>query len=339
MKFIDEAIIQVKAGHGGKGSVSFRREKFIPRGGPDGGNGGRGGDVIFKATHDMTTLMDFHYNKSFAAESGQNGMGKGMDGKAGVDLIVPVPVGTVLSDSDTHEILADFTFDGQTEIIAKAGRGGRGNAFFVSSTHQAPQYAQEGEPGEAHNVYLELKLLADVGLVGLPNAGKSTFLSVISRAKPKIANYPFTTLSPVLGVVTYKDVSPFVVADLPGLIEGAHKGKGMGDRFLKHTERTQLVLHLVSLSPDETVTPLKRYDLIEKELIAYNPAFKKRPRLVLLTKAELVDKKTIATALSRFKARKVPAFPISSVTRLNLDTVLAEVVKILKRRKVKPERS
>jgi len=269
MKFIDEAILKIHAGHGGKGCVSFRREKYIPRGGPDGGNGGRGADVIFEATTNMSTLMDFRYKKILKAAAGQSGMGSGCDGKAGDDLVVPVPVGTVIYNQEQNSIVADFVKDGQREIIAKGGRGGRGNAFFVTATQQAPKFAQEGEEGGEINIRLELKLLADVGLIGLPNAGKSTFISAVSSARPKIADYPFTTLEPCLGVVKYKDAIPFVIADLPGLIEGAHAGKGMGDRFLKHAERTRVILHLVSLSPEELEEPLQRFEVIEKEVAAY----------------------------------------------------------------------
>lgn len=335
MKFIDEVIIDIAAGDGGKGCVSFRREKYIPRGGPDGGNGGKGGDVYLIASTDLTTLFDFQYNRHFKAERGEHGMGKGMDGRGGKDIIIPVPLGTLVTDSESGDVLADFTADGQSLVIAKGGRGGRGNTFFVSSTRQAPMHAQEGETGEIKTLHLELKLLADVGLVGLPNAGKSTFLSVISKARPKIADYPFTTLSPVLGVARYKDAPPFVVADLPGLIEGAHKGKGMGDRFLKHTQRTKAILHLISLSPEETTTPLKRFALITRELKSFDPNLAKRKRLVLLTKMELAEPKLLATTLARFKKDKIKVFPISSVTNRGLDEVLAEVVKILKTEKTK----
>lgn len=330
MKFIDEAVITLKAGDGGRGCVSFRREKFVPRGGPDGGNGGHGGEVEFVAKPGLSTLMDFHYNRRFEAGRGEHGMGSGMDGRGGGNVEIPVPCGTSVYDAASGELLADLVADGQRYVAVRGGRGGRGNAFFTSSTNQAPKYAQPGEPGEEREVRLELKLLADVGLIGLPNAGKSTFLSVVSNAHPKIAGYPFTTLSPVLGVVKYKDANPFVIADLPGLIEGAHDGRGMGDKFLKHCERTRAYLHLVSLSPDETEDPLARFDLIEKELASYDPGFKKKKKLVLLTKCELVEAAEAEKVTKAFKKRKVQPLAISSVTGQNVQEVLAAVLELLK---------
>lgn len=325
MRFIDEAIIEVTAGHGGAGAISFRREIFIPRGGPDGGPGGRGGSVIFQATHNMSTLLDFRYRTHIKAEEGQNGMPAQCDGKAGEDLIVPVPVGTVVYDVETGEVIVDFVSDGQTHVVAKGGRGGKGNMFFVTSTRQAPKFAQPGEEGEHRTVRLELKLLADVGLIGLPNAGKSTFLSVVSDARPKIADYPFTTLTPGLGVVKHKNAQPFVVADLPGLIEGAHEGKGMGDKFLKHAERTRLILHLVSLSPDEVEEPWQRYEVIENEMKKYFSA--EKPRLILLTKTDLVDGGFVKVVQQEFIERtKVPVLPISSVAHQGIDQVLEAVI-------------
>jgi GTP-binding protein len=330
MKFIDEAVITLKAGDGGRGCVSFRREKFVPRGGPDGGNGGHGGEVAFVARPGLSTLMDFHYNRRFEAGRGEHGMGSGMDGRGGGNVEIPLPCGTVVYDAASGELLADLVTDGERYVVARGGRGGRGNAFFTSSTNQAPKYAQPGEPGEVREVRLELKLLADVGLIGLPNAGKSTFLSVVSNAHPKIAGYPFTTLSPVLGVVKYKDANPFVIADLPGLIEGAHDGRGMGDKFLKHCERTRAYLHLVSLSPDETEEPLARFDMIEKELASYDPGFKKKKKLILLTKRELVDEKDAARVEKAFKARKLRVLAISSVTGKHIPETLTAVLELLK---------
>lgn len=333
MKFIDTASITVRSGNGGKGCVSFRREKFVPRGGPNGGNGGKGADVYFEATHDMTTLLDFQYKKNFEAENGLHGQGSDKDGRAGVDLVIPVPMGTVIYDEENNSILADLTQHGERTLLAKGGRGGRGNTFFKTSTNQTPDKAQPGEEGELKKIRLELKLLADVGLVGLPNAGKSTFLSVISQARPKIANYPFTTLSPCLGVVQYKDVQPFVVADLPGLIEGAHEGKGMGDRFLKHCERTKVYLHLVSVSPEEMDAPLDRYKLIEKELLSYDPKFKKRKKMILLTKCELIQKDELEKIKKEFaRARQKNLFVISSVTGLGVQDVLKEITATLKKK-------
>lgn len=330
MKFIDVAEIDLQAGDGGKGCVSFRREKYVPRGGPNGGNGGKGGDVIFEAQENLSTLLDFRYKKVIKAPSGQHGMGSDCDGKAGDDMIVPVPVGTVVYDED-QEVIADFVNPGQRQVMAKAGRGGKGNAFFVTSTRQAPLFAQEGEKGELKTVRLELKLLADVGLIGFPNAGKSTFLSVVSNARPKVADYPFTTLSPCLGVVKYKDANPFVIADLPGLIQGAHDGKGMGDKFLKHSERTRIFLHLVSLSPVEETTPLDRFKMIEEELDLYYRNIERRQKsFVLLTQADLVQEDEVNETVRDFqKKTDLPIFVISSATRMNLDTVLAEVIKVL----------
>lgn len=329
MKFIDEAIVDVKAGHGGKGCVSFRREKFVPRGGPDGGNGGDGGSVIFFATNRMSTLMDFYYKKKIQAKDGVKGMGARKDGKSAPDEIIPVPIGTVVIDLQTKTILADFTKEGQQEVIVKGGRGGKGNAFFVNSVRQAPQFAQDGEEGEHKTIKLELKLIADVALIGLPNAGKSTLISTISNAHPKIADYPFTTLSPVLGVVAYKDFDPFVVADLPGLIEGAHDGKGLGHKFLKHSERTRIFIHLVSVSPDEMVSPLDRYHLIQNELISYDKKFKKKKHLVLLSKSELVSLAEQKEIINSFREQGIDPLPFSSVTGMNKDRFLNQVIKML----------
>lgn len=329
MKFIDEAKIEIRAGHGGRGCVSFRREKFIPRGGPDGGPGGKGGDVVFVADSSFSTLLDFRYKKIIEAQAGQNGMGSQCDGRASDDVVVPVPIGTVVFDEDGN-VICDFTKEGQREILAKGGRGGRGNMFFVTSTRQAPQFAQDGEEGEIKTIRLELKLLADVGLIGLPNAGKSTFISSVTEARPKIADYPFTTLSPCLGVAVYKDAKPFVIADLPGLIEGAHEGKGMGDKFLKHSERTRVILHLVSLSPDEQTPPLDRYRLIEKEIKSYYKGKKpKQETIVLLTKTDLVSEEEIGAAVQAFSKENILVIPISCVAHSNIDKVLIEVGKRL----------
>ena len=248
MKFIDEVTITVLAGKGGSGCVSFRREKYVPRGGPDGGDGGEGGSVIFEASERKHSLLDFRYRNLFRAETGRNGSGQNKHGRGGEDLVVETPVGTALKDPATGEIFADLTEAGTKKVAAKGGRGGKGNAHFVSSTHRTPRFAQEGQPGEERELRLELKLIADVGLVGLPNAGKSTLISVISAARPKIADYPFTTLTPNLGVVQYDDAPPFVIADVPGLIEGAHHGAGLGVRFLKHIERTRVLVHVIDVS-------------------------------------------------------------------------------------------
>lgn len=331
MKFIDEAVIHVAAGHGGAGAVSFRREKYVPRGGPDGGNGGKGGDVVLQVEKGMSTLMDLRAQKHVRAKDGGSGGGAMRDGAAGPDVILRVPIGTMAFDDDSGELLADLTEDGQVFCVAQGGRGGKGNTHFKSSRHQAPQHAQPGEDGTHLTLRLELKLLADVGLVGEPNAGKSTLLSVISKAHPKIADYPFTTLTPVLGVVSHKNFSPFTVADIPGLIEGAHEGHGLGLQFLKHIERTRLFLHLVSISPDETCTPLKRFQTIQKELIKYDPEFSKRPVAVVLTKIDLASSaKELKKVEAQFERKKLKVFPISSATGAGLVKLLDYMARAVK---------
>ncbi len=248
MKFIDYAKIYVKAGDGGRGCISFRREKHVPRGGPNGGDGGRGGNIIFRAAKELNTLLDLRYQREYRAERGEHGKGSNRHGRDGIDMVIPVPVGTLIKDAESGEIIADLDHDGAEVVAAHSGRGGLGNSNFATPTRQAPRYAQPGEPGEEKWLVLELKLLADVGLVGLPNAGKSTLISVISAARPKIADYPFTTLVPNLGVVKMEDLGSFVVADIPGIIEGAHTGTGLGFQFLRHIERTAILLHLVDIS-------------------------------------------------------------------------------------------
>ena len=281
MRFIDEAKIKVSAGHGGPGCVSFRRETFAPRGGPDGGDGGEGGSISFQATRNLGTLQDFRFKRSYEAPNGQPGKGANKAGRDGESIVILVPVGTVLKDLATGGALVDLTEDGQTWIARKGGRGGKGNAHFVSSTFQAPKFAQPGEEGGERELQLELKLIADVAIVGFPNAGKSTLISRISAAKPKIADYPFTTLTPNLGVVTLPSLQSFVVADIPGLIEGAHAGEGLGIKFLKHIERTRVFLHLVDSTPllegydeagEEEV--IRRYHAIRNEMKLFNPASK-----------------------------------------------------------------
>lgn len=322
MHFIDEAKIKVKAGDGGRGCVSFRREKYIPRGGPDGGNGGKGGDVIFQVDSGLSTLMDLHYQKHFRAKRGENGRGSDQHGKKAEDIIVKVPPGTLVYDDETNDLLFDLVDKNQSVVVAEGGIGGRGNAMFATSTNQAPKFAQPGRPGDEKTLRLELKLLADIGLVGLPNAGKSTFLRSVSRATPKVADYPFTTLVPTLGVVTHHDTI-FTIADLPGLIEGAHSGHGLGLQFLKHIERTRIFLHLVSLSPDEE-DPVKRFTLIQKELIAFDKTFSKRPIVVVLTKSDLVhDKKEIEKIKKKFEKKKLKVFSISALTKVGIEELLS----------------
>ena len=332
MKFIDEAIIEVQGGNGGKGCISFRREKWIPRGGPDGGNGGKGGDVIFKADEGLTTLMDFRYKKHYEAQRGVHGKGSQQDGHAGSDIVLTVPVGTLIYNDETNEVLADLEKQDEKILAARGGRGGKGNAFFKSATHQAPRFAQPGEEGEKRTLRLELKLLADVGLVGFPNAGKSTLLSVISKARPKIADYPFTTLVPNLGMVIHRSYPPYTVADIPGLIEGAHEGSGLGDQFLRHIERTKVICHLVSLGPDEQQTPWERFRTIRQELKSYDASFAKRKTVVVLTKSDLLkSKKDSYDVPAFFRKKKLPVFVISAVTREGLDDLLEYLAKQVKK--------
>ncbi len=329
MKFIDEAKIFVKAGDGGNGCVSCRREKYIPRGGPNGGDGGRGGHVIFQADASLTTLYDFKFKKHLTAKRGEHGMGKDCYGQAGADLIIRVPIGTVVQEEETDRLLADLTTAGQSAIIAQGGRGGRGNIHFATSTHQAPRKAEKGLPGEERWVLLELKLLADVGLIGLPNAGKSTLLSVISKARPKIADYPFTTKTPVLGVVTHKGKN-FTVADLPGLIEGASHGTGLGFRFLKHIEKTRVFLHLIDTTDPLRPDPVLSYQTIRRELEAYNPEFADRPELVVLTKGDLPEARAKRkTLLLYFQKKRTPIVTLSAATGEGIDLLLRKTLSLL----------
>lgn len=308
MRFIDEAKIRIAGGHGGPGCVSFRRETFAPRGGPDGGDGGAGGSVIFIANSQLGTLQDFRFKRIYAAPAGMHGSGANKAGRDGEDIEIRIPVGTVIRDAETQELLADMTEDGQIWVACKGGRGGKGNAHFVSSTHQAPKFAQPGEDGTHLEIQLELKLLADVGIIGFPNAGKSTFISRVSAARPKIADYPFTTLTPNLGVVSLPDHRSFVIADIPGLIEGAHRGIGLGHKFLKHLERTQIFVHLLdgtqlledATRADNSETSqtsaemavenlVKRYLTVRNELALFNESLLKRPEIVVINKVDLIE--------------------------------------------------
>src|SRR5438067_3782375 len=282
--FIDQATIRVKAGDGGDGCIAFRREKFVPRGGPSGGDGGAGGSISIVATRRFNTLYPLPSRREFKAGRGQNGMGSNCSGNDGADVTIGLPVGSVVRDKATGEIVADLTEEGQRVVVARGGRGGWGNQHFATATRQAPRFAQDGNAGEEHELFIELKLIADVGLVGLPNAGKSTLISVISAAKPKIADYPFTTLAPNLGVVRADDNETFVVADIPGLIEGAHEGHGLGDQFLRHVERCAVLVHLVDLSANET--PERDAAVIAKELEAYSATLAKKPRIVCGSKLD-----------------------------------------------------
>ncbi len=284
--FIDTANIHIQAGHGGAGCISFHREKFVPKGGPDGGDGGRGGSVILEVDSNIHTLLDFKYRREYKAKSGRRGKGSNKSGKSGKDVVIRVPPGTVAINDDTNLVLVDLTESGRKFAAAKGGDGGRGNARFATATDRAPRKAEPGWPGQEINLRLELKLIADVGLIGLPNAGKSTLLSRMSAARPKIADYPFTTLEPMLGVVNVGEYKHFVVADIPGLIEGASQGKGLGHEFLRHVERTKILLHLVDLSSED---PAADYRAIRHELKAYNPELAKRPAYLLWTKKDLLS--------------------------------------------------
>ena len=318
--FVDEADIHVAAGHGGAGALSFRREKFVPRGGPDGGNGGKGGSVYLVADPHRNTLVHFRFTSEFEARRGGHGEGALRTGRDGADLEIPVPIGTTAYRHDplvpeSEEIVADLTAAGQRELVARGGRGGLGNAHFATSTNRAPRKHQPGEPGEEFHLRLRLKLLADVGLVGFPNAGKSTFIARVSAAKPKIADYPFTTLTPNLGVVTLSGDRSFVVADVPGLIEGAHSGHGLGHQFLRHIERTKVLIHLVDVSGASGRDPVEDFEIIRRELSLYNPELLTKPELVVANKMDAVDDPDRVVRLgARASELQLPFFRISAVT-------------------------
>ena len=328
MRFVDEVEVLARAGRGGDGCVSFRREKFIPKGGPDGGDGGRGGDVVLVATTRRHTLYELHLRKLLRAGSGRHGMGANRHGKSGEDLVVEVPVGTLVYDAESGALLADLDRPGKHVVIARGGRGGRGNARFATSTNRAPRHAEKGEPGEERRVRLELKLMADVGLVGLPNAGKSTLLARISRARPKIADYPFTTLVPELGVVAVSPAESFVVADIPGLIAGAHEGKGLGDRFLRHIERTRLLVHLVDAA-DPAREVREQLREVEAELAAHPANLLAKPRVLALNKWDAADAARRRRALAEAEATGLAAFPISAVTGEGVDALIKAVWRML----------
>ena len=316
MRFVDEAIITLEGGHGGRGCISFRREKFVPRGGPDGGDGGKGGDITFVATTRMRTLQDFRYRKVIRSTNGSPGSGANKAGRDGKSIEIPVPIGTLIKNAETKDLLADLDREGATYIACKGGRGGKGNAHFATSRFQTPKFSQPGEEGEKKIVLLELKLLADVGIIGFPNAGKSTLISKISAARPKVADYPFTTLVPNLGVVQLNDDRSIVVADIPGLIEGAHKGTGLGHKFLKHIERTQVLVHLLNgedllTHPDPVSELVRQYGVIRKELQFFNRDLLKKREIIVVNKLDLFDdgvKKTlkgIKKKLSEEKGAKI----------------------------------
>ncbi|HEU4684441.1 MAG TPA: GTPase ObgE, partial [Nitrospira sp.] len=318
--------IEIKAGRGGDGICSFRREMFVPRGGPDGGDGGRGGNVVFKASHRLTTLLDLRYQKHYEAEDGRPGGGSNCTGRTGEDVLVTVPVGTVVYDEDSGEVLADFVTDGQEATIAKGGRGGRGNTHFATSTNRVPTHCEKGTQGEERRLRLELKLLADVGLVGYPNAGKSMLIAAISAARPKIADYPFTTLVPNLGVVQWGSDRSFVIADIPGLIEGAHEGKGLGFQFLRHIERTSFLLHLVDVSEWAAESPSSSLEVMRRELASYDVTLADRPFAVVATKIDIAGDRTRLHTLQRYcKSRHYPCFAVSAVTREGLSDLVSFV--------------
>lgn len=332
--FFDEAKIIVQAGNGGNGSMSFRREKFVPHGGPDGGHGGDGGDVVLQVSRHLNTLMNLRKHPHWKAIRGAHGEGSDKHGKNGADVVIPVPRGTVVRDAATGQMIADLVNTDDQVVVARGGRGGRGNAAFVSSTNQAPRFAEKGEPGEERTLLLELKLLADIGIIGLPNAGKSTFLASITAAKPKIADYPFTTLTPNLGVAIV-DEREVVLADIPGLIEGAHTGSGLGDRFLRHTERTHVLIHLIDGSLDD---PLGAFDTINRELKEYNPKLATKPQVVALNKMDLPDAQANWQKLQRKLARrKIEAYAISAATGQGVRDLLRAAVKKLSEVEPEPE--
>ncbi len=316
MLFVDSVKIKVKAGDGGKGCVSFRRERYIPRGGPNGGNGGHGGHVVIEASNRLHTLLDLRQRQHCKAEKGRPGLGSDMHGANGKTAIIKVPLGTLVKNLETEEIMADLTKEKEQYVVAKGGMGGKGNAHFKSSTNKAPRYAQPGIPGEEFQLFLELKMMADVGIIGLPNAGKSTFISSVSRSHPKIANYPFTTLTPNLGVVEVGGYRSFVAADIPGLIEGAHKGKGLGIQFLKHIERTKVLLHTVDFANFESDRgPIKDFEVINHELREFSEELAKKPQVVVANKNDVPEARERFEELkSFFEEKEMPFFSISAVT-------------------------
>ncbi|OFG29099.1 GTPase ObgE [Listeria monocytogenes] len=323
--FVDQVKIYVKAGNGGDGMVAFRREKFVPNGGPAGGDGGKGADVVFVVDEGLRTLVDFRFKRIFKAEHGEHGMSKSMHGRGAEDLVVKVPQGTIVKDIDTGEIIADLVAHGQRAVIAKAGRGGRGNKRFATPANPAPELSENGEPGQERNVQLELKVLADVGLVGFPSVGKSTLLSVVSAARPKIAAYHFTTIVPNLGMVDAGDGRSFVMADLPGLIEGASQGVGLGHQFLRHIERTRVIVHVIDMSGSEGRVPYEDYMAINNELEHYNLRLMERPQIIVANKMDMPDAEENLNEFKTKIAEDIPVFPISAVTKTGLRELLLAI--------------
>lgn len=325
--FVDEAVLELFAGNGGDGCKAFRREKGVPLGGPFGGNGGSGSNIVFKTDEGLNTLVDFRYKKIVKGERGENGLGKGMNGKNAADVVLTVPLGTVISDENTGLIIADLIKTGDEVIVAKGGRGGRGNIAFATRTNPAPDFAENGEPGEYRKIKLELKLMADVGLVGMPSVGKSTFISKVSAARPKIADYPFTTLKPNLGVVRTGDNRSFVIADLPGLIEGAALGHGLGDQFLKHAQRTRVLAHIIDMSGYTGRDPYDDYTIINRELLSFDENMMKKPQIVIANK---MDSEFAADNLIKFKEKvDVPVYEISAINGQGIDKVLYKLADLL----------
>ena len=329
--FTDYTKIIIKSGDGGNGAATFRREKYVAAGGPDGGDGGKGGDVYFQVDKDKNTLIDFRYNKKFKAKNGENGSGSNCNGKYGEDLYIKVPIGTIIRDAQTNKVIADLSKPNQIELVLKGGRGGRGNSHFKTSTRQAPRFSEDGDKGEEKEVILELKLLADVGLLGFPNVGKSTFLSKVTDARPKIANYHFTTLEPNLGVVKTKDGDGFVIADIPGIIEGASEGVGLGIQFLRHVERTRLLLHFIDVSGQEGRNPVQDYKTINDELKKYSEKLSTRKQIIVATKIDSMQDDTKYKELEELaKKENLEFYKISSVTGEGVQELIDHVSQLLK---------
>ncbi len=329
--FTDYAKITIKSGNGGDGAVTFRREKYVAAGGPDGGDGGRGGNIYFRVNPNSNTLIDFRFTKKFKAQNGENGSGSNKYGKAGEDLYIDVPIGTIIKDSQTGKVVADLSQEGQIELILKGGKGGKGNSHFATSTRQVPRFAQAGEEGEEKEVILELKLLADVGLLGFPNVGKSTFLASVTEAKPKIANYHFTTIEPNLGVVKTKSGESFVIADIPGIIEGASEGVGLGIQFLRHVERTRLLLHVIDVSGIEGRNPVEDFYTINEELKKYSEKLSKRKQIIVANKIDIMQNDEGLRALEKLaQEQKIEMFKISGATGEGVTALLNRVTEVLK---------
>jgi GTP-binding protein len=320
--FVDQVRIAIRSGDGGAGFVSFRREKYVPKGGPDGGNGGRGGDVIFVASSQLHTLLDHRYRREYSAENGVAGMSSRKSGRSGLDLLIRVPCGTIIKDAESEALLVDLVHDGQQFVVAKGGRGGRGNSEFATSTRQTPRFAEPGRPGRENTLLLELKLIADVGLVGFPNAGKSTLISVISAAQPKIADYPFTTLQPNLGIVRYREYDSFTVADLPGLIEGAHEGKGLGIKFLKHVERTRVLAVLIDCMSDDYARDL---EVLRNELTSYSKELTIKPWFIALSKTDTADEETLSRIADFSSESDATVLSFSSVSGIGVTELKDEM--------------